>query len=148
MPGRLAAALLVPALLLGTGGPAAAQKLQVDAVPALARFATPTAGDFSAGGVDYVAVDLVVSTHKPKDRWTLYVHSDDLDLGGYGKPLGDLMWRVSGASAWIPVGTSEQVVGSGQGGDTVAVELRTALDWAADAPDDYGAILVFRIDKH
>ncbi|MBW3660720.1 MAG: hypothetical protein KY397_03700 [Gemmatimonadetes bacterium] len=101
--------------------------------------------DFEFGRVEYVGtIELVVDAKNPILTWYTYVHTDDVDLGGYGKPVSDLLWRVQGTSTWTSVEGSERLVASGAGDASVFLELAVALRWADDVPGTYAGDLVFR----
>lgn len=148
-PSALYATTFLAALLsLVLVGAADAQKVDVVAIPTALTLPVPSAMDFEFGLVESLdRVEIVVDTAKPLDDWFVFVHSDDPSLGGYGKPISDLLWRVQGASSWNPIGASEAMVANGQGDTSIFVEVAIALSLSEDPPGLYAGDLVFRIDK-
>lgn len=108
-------------------------------------FTTPTTADFDAGFIDHPGM-LVSVVIRPQGRpWELRLRADDPSLGGYGKPLGDLLWRVDGSTVWTPITGTDQAVTQGAGDQDVTVYFRLRLGWAVDSPSAYGTALTFSI---
>lgn len=130
-----AAALLwtLPAGIAGQGP----GSLAVSVSPSRVSFPTPGVEDFERGGVRVEGVTVDVET-RGFAFWILTIRSDDPDLGGYGKPIGDLQWRQPG-DAWQPMATSEEVVAFGFTSRQIDLDFRTLLRWEEDSPDSYGA---------
>lgn len=128
-------------------GSSYAQQLNVTAVPTAITLPDPGAMDFEFGQVESLGtIEIIVDTKRADAQWYLFVHSQNVDLGGYGKPTSDLLWRVDGD--WLPVSASETLVASGTGVQSVFVELAMALSWTDDVPGTYAGDLEFRIHKN
>lgn len=115
----------------------------VTVTPTAAAFPTPTSMDFDGGYVDAAPLDVDVTSRPRQRTWDLYIRSTDPDMGGYGKPVSDILWRLDGMSTWVALDAIDQVVVSGQGDQTVRVHFRVRLDWASDVPGDYFTGLTF-----
>jgi len=76
--------------------------------------------------------------------WRLVVQPADPDLGGYGKSLDDLLWKVDGAGRWTSLSSGWTRVACGRGSEAVTLRFRMRLDYARDRPDRYGTRLDFR----
>lgn len=140
------AGLFAGGLLAGIAGPAPAQPIDMIASPGAAGLPPPVTADFEVGRVEYAGtVELVVRPKNSNKTWYLYVRTDDADLGGYGKPVDDLLWRVDGAGPWRSVDAVEQLVATGKDDDSVLLDVAMALDWSLDVPDTYAGDLVFRV---
>lgn len=119
----------------------------VVAVPTAVALPTPGIVQFQAGRVQYQGT-VQLQIRVPSNRiWTLFVRSTDPDLGGYGKPIGDLLWRRSGLSPWTGVTANEVVVATGTGDATVLVEVAVAIAEANDPPGNYDGSLLFRVQR-
>jgi hypothetical protein len=138
----LAAGLVaaLPAAGAAQGGPSA----KVTVSPADVVFASPSEFDFDAGWVDHGGVTITV---EPKNRnrqnWQLFVQASAADMGGYGKPVQDIMVRAQGSASWIPLGTTAQMIAEGTGTTTVTLYYRLLLDWSVDAPGAYSVPLEY-----
>lgn len=127
-------------------GSVSAQQLIVTAVPTTITFPDPGAMDFEFGQVESLgSLEIIVDAKRANAQWYLFVHSENVDLGEYGKPTSDLLWRVDGD--WLPVSASEMLVASGTGDQSVFVELAMALSWTDDVPGTYAGELEFRIHQ-
>jgi hypothetical protein len=147
--------LLLAAAFWLAGGPdsAAAQgpppgaggggRVDVTLSSASVVFPTPGIADFDTGWIDHPGVLASVTTQPPNSAWELRLRADDVDLGGYGKPLGDLLYRVQGSTVWIPLTGSDQAVVQGTGASDVTVYFRMRLAWTMDEPNTYATQLTF-----
>ena len=116
------------------GGPSA----QVTVAPADILFPAPSELDFEVGWVDHGGVAITVEPrNRNRPNWQLFVQAAAADMGGYGKPVGDILVRVQGSSSWVPLTTTAQLVAEGSGTATVTLYYRLALDWSTDAPGTY-----------
>ena len=105
--------------------------------------------DFIAGGM--TVEDQPVSWESDVG-WSISVRSLDADLGlsgsgTYTKPLGDLQWKLSSESIWIPMTQTDAEVdfNSSTGSGVIYMDFLVELHWDADEPGDYGADLLFTI---
>lgn len=135
--GGLCVALLLPACVRAQG------LLAATVAPGRVAFPDPGVREFDGGSVrlEGVEVDVRVSGSRP---WVLTVRSENPDLGGYGKPLSDLQWRLPGGD-WRPVSTGREVVEVGAGSRRVRLDLRALLSWDRDRPGSYDAGLTFEV---
>jgi len=107
-------------------------------------FPTPGIADFDMGWVD--ASSLVVSVEPRGNQqgpWELRIRTDDVDMGGYGKPVTDILWRPAGSTTWTPLTNTDQAVAQGTGNQNVTVYLRLVLDYGFDLPNTYSADVTF-----
>ncbi len=133
----LAAAFLLMGTILAPA-PAAAQKANVTLAPADVVFPNPTDIDFLTGWVDYGGVTITVDPrNKKKQNWQLFLQTTAADMGGYGKPVQDILVRVQGSSSWIPLTTTAQLLAEGTGTTTVTVYYRLLVDLTVDDPGAY-----------
>ena len=138
-------------LILLLAGNAAAQaacdtgsdRSKVDVAPDPVVFPNPTGMDFFVGWVMSGTVTVRVNPRGRTKSWTLCLASDDLNMGGYGKPVSDLEWQVEGAGGWTPVDLANQVVLQGAGRSSVSLRFRALLFADRDAPGSYDAVLRF-----
>jgi hypothetical protein len=106
---------------------------------------TPGVQEFDVGIVEDDGRGVTVRVDgRGRQPWRLLVQPADPDLGGYGKPLDDLLWQVGGAGTWTPLSAGETRVTCGRGSETVTLRFRMRLDYARDRPDRYGTRLDFR----
>jgi len=139
----LAAAFLLMGSLVAPA-PAAAQKANLTLAPADVVFPSPTDVDFLAGWVDYGGVSVTVAPrNKKKQDWQLFLQTSAADMGGYGKPVQDILVRVQGSSSWIPLTTTAQLIAEGTGTTTVTVYYRLLLDLTVDDPGSYAVPLEY-----
>jgi hypothetical protein len=140
---RFAAALglaLLPAVVNAQGGP----PVNVTVTPTEVLFPTPTVASFEAGWVDHGGVTVTVSPrNQNRPNWQLNISASAADMGGYGKPVQDLMFRVQGTSTWVPLNTVDQPVLQGSGNSTITVFFRVRLDWYSDVPGTYSVPFEF-----
>ncbi|MBW3553833.1 MAG: hypothetical protein KY466_09985 [Gemmatimonadetes bacterium] len=131
-------------LLLCAAAPASAQAggLTVTLGTPTLAFNTPGVLDFDTGWVDHSGVLVSVASHGVRS-WELRIRADAPTMGGYGKPVGDILWRTATSSVWTPLTGTDQVVAQGQGDVDVTVLFRLRLDWARDLPDLYSAGITF-----
>ena len=122
------------------GGPGA----QLTISPADVVFPSPSEVDFDMGWVDHSGVTITVEPrNRNRQSWQLYVQAGAADMGGYGKPVQDIMVRVEGSSSWVPISTTAQMIAEGSGPATVTVHYRLLLDWSLDAPGSYSVPLEY-----
>ena len=121
-------------------GPAA----QLTVSPADVVFPSPSELDFDMGWVDHTGVAITIEPrNRNRQNWQLYVQASAADMGGYGKPVQDIMVRVEGSGSWIPVSTTAQMIAEGTGTATVTIYYRLLLDWSLDAPGSYSVPLEY-----
>lgn len=151
MTGRWALAAAVLAALLVAAGEAAAQGrpgtgpggVKVKLSQATVAFPTPGVSDFDTGWVDGSGLVVSVEPRPNQGPWELRVRADAPDMGGYGKPVTDILWRPAGSSTWTPLTGTDQAVLQGAGDQVVTVFLRLRLDYTVDEPNAYAADLLF-----
>ena len=106
---------------------------------------TPGLTDFDAGFDDASALTVDSGGNAPYD---LLIEGDGgtwtYDPNGSGnadpaKPVGDLLYQLSGAGSYTPMTTSPQTVESfaSAGTNSSSVDLRVALDYAEDVEGIY-----------
>lgn len=108
-------------------------------------FPMPGITDFDAGWVDATGITAQVDDRGGPDTWELRLRADMPDMGGYGKPVGDILFRPEGSSTWTALSTTDQVIAQGSGNGNVTVYFRLRLDYATDLPDNYTADLTFYV---
>ena len=113
--------------------------------PAAIAFGSPGVADFEAGWIEFSQVVRVRvrPNFSGGSEWTLCLRSLDPDLGGYGKAVGDLEWRLNKDPGWRSLETVDQPVASGRGNGNVRLLFRVLLSYALDEPGDYGTLLAF-----
>ncbi len=122
-----------PVALSAQGGPPASVTL----APADVVFPSPTDVDFDGGWVDHGGISVTVEPkNKRRQNWQLFVQTSAADMGGYGKPVQDILVRAEGGS-WTPLGTTGALVAEGTGLTTVTLFFRLLLDWTRDEPGVY-----------
>lgn len=119
--------------------PTAAQqgRITVDLAPASVTFQPPGITDFDTGWIDHPGVTVSVVSRPQHVAWELRLHATDAGLGGYGKPLADLLWRQAGSSAWTPLTETDAVLLQTTGDADITIYFRLLLDWEADLPGSY-----------
>ena len=149
---RLRIALLtcltaIAGLLIRTTPVLAAQSITVNDIV----FGVAAKADFDTG---YVLLQNHPVYWTSDVGWIISVSSLDPSLGmstdlSYEKPLGDLQWKLSSDTIWIPMTEDDTEVDAdpdpGLGSGIVDVDFKVLLDWAQDRPGTYGADLVFTI---
>lgn len=137
--------LLVLTFVMALPASVTAQRgnIQVTLTPTEVAFPTPGMADFDTGWVEHPGLTVSVRSRPAHVAWEIRLHATDPALGGYGKPLGDMLWRVDGAGPWQPLSTQETPILQGTGDAEVSVQFRMRLDWDADLPGDYGTGLTF-----
>lgn len=130
---------LLPALAAGQGGP----PTEITVTPMDVMFSTPSYLDFDAGWVDHGGITVTVSPRNRNRPWQLHIQAAAADMGGYGKPVQDILFRVQGASTWTPLTTTTQLVTQGSGDMTFTVYLRLLLDWTVDEAGTYSVPFEF-----
>lgn len=133
-------AVAVAAVMLGTPDASAAQTVWT--LPSTVTFNQPTAADFNAGFIGEPAMGVVVFSFGGRP-WQLYMRAAVPDMGGYGKPISDVLWRTQGSTAWTPLSTGFQKIAEGTGFTIVWVYFRTRLQWSLDVAGTYDAVLEF-----
>ena len=150
--GTLAVAAAMLVLLLpgraeaqGQGDPGGGRtKIKISLNQNAISFPTPSYVDFDAGYVE--AASMVVSVQPRPNQagpWELRIQAGAPDMGGYGKPVGDILWRRSGSTTWNTLSTTEQIVLQGTGVQDITFFFRLRLDYAQDAPNSYSADVSF-----
>lgn len=135
----VAAAAILPSTVAaqgpppGPGGPPA----QLTVSPTDVMFPAPTDIEYDAGWVDYGGVSITLEPRGNRNNWQLFVQASAADMGGYGKPVGDVLVRAEGSSSWTPLTTTAQMVAEGSGTATITVYYRLLLDWSLDEPGAY-----------
>jgi hypothetical protein len=136
-------AAVVAAVLAAAPRGAAAQKVQVSPMPGTVVFNQPTAVDFNAGFIGEPTMALLVQPRNAKKPWQLFIRAGSADMGGYGKPVSDVLWRTDPSSAWTSLTTSYQQIAQGTGTVVVYLYFRTRLQWSQDVAGTYDALLEF-----
>ena len=139
----LLALLVMGGLSVRPGGASAQGLVRILVAPSVVQFPVPSMVDFEAGYIETGPLEVVIESRPPRRAWDLYLRAADPDLGIYGKPLADLLWRVEGSQIWQPLTGDDQPIGSGQGDRTLRLYFRIRLDWTTDEPGDYGVGLTF-----
>ncbi len=122
---------------------AAAQSVQVWTLPGTVVFNQPTAADFNAGFIGEPTMVLLVWPRNSRKSWQLFVRAGSADMGGYGKPVSDVLWRTDSSTAWTPLTTGYQQIAQGTGFTIVYLYFRTRLQWSLDVAGTYDAPLEF-----
>lgn len=145
--GRLGAIVLALLGLLWAGeagaqgqSGSARDRIRVNLSQRTVAFGTPQYIDFDAGYVE--AASMVVSVRPRRNQsgpWELRIQSENPDMGGYGKPVGDILWRRAGSTTWTSLATTPQVILQGSGPREVTLFFRLRLDYALDPPSSYSA---------
>jgi hypothetical protein len=136
--------LMMTVLLLAAPTGAHAQgNIRVTPTPVAITFPAPGLAEFLAGYVDAPPVLVEVVSRPTRLPWELQITANAPDLGGYGKPVSDILWRPDGSATWQPLSTGDQVVMAGSGDDAVLVHFRMRLDWAYDEPGSYAVAFTF-----
>lgn len=145
----LAAAVLVGAALAAPSAASAqATKVKIRLNQTTIPFPMPGISDFDAGWVEYSGIVVSVEPRKKQTGpWQLLVRTDDPDMGGYGKPVADILWRPAGSTTWTPLTNTDQIVVQGTGQQSVTVSFRLLLDYATDIPATYSLNLVFDAEE-
>jgi hypothetical protein len=100
-------------------------------------FTPPRELEFDVGWVDHVGVSITIEPRGNRPNWELFVQASAADMGGYGKPVQDILVRVQGSTVWTPLSTTALLVGQGSGPATVTVYYRLLVDWTRDGPGAY-----------
>jgi hypothetical protein len=135
--GLVAAIAALPTAVVGQGN------LEITLSTSNIAFPTPGFAHFDAGWIDHPGMTVSVRSRPPHATWALWVRADDLTLGGYGKPVSDIVWRREGGTIWTPLSGTDALVMEGAGDQSVTLYFRTALRWDTDLPDTYSAGLTF-----
>jgi hypothetical protein len=135
----LAVLVAAPATASAQGPPAA-----TTIVPGDVFFPSPGVATVDLGWVDHGGVTVTVEPrNRNRPRWQLFAAATAADMGGYGKPVQDILYRVQGAADWTPLTPSAQLVASGSGAQTVTVYFRLLVDWSLDLPGTYSVPVAF-----
>lgn len=118
-----------------------AQPVSLAMEPTELAFPSPGIPDYERGSVTLETVTIDVDA-RANARWTLEIVATDPDMGGYGKPVSDVLWRAGGGGAWTPLSTTREVVASGRGSGRVDLDFRVLLSWSRDRPGAYRTGLV------
>jgi hypothetical protein len=135
--------LLAPGRVFAQKGKPTGPPIRVTPTPATIAFPTPGIAEFDLGHVDQSGVTVAVRPRPNKGPWELRIRADAPDMGGYGKPVSDILWRPEGSSTWRPLSTTDDVVIQGQSDQDVVIYFRLLLDWTLDEPNTYSANIVF-----
>ena len=120
------------------------------------NFSIPTERSLDLGYIDVgdktdsFAVRVNIYGGDKEQRWRLYVRAanDIFSPGIYNKKCSDLRWKFDGdsPSAYRRLRTSDQLVASGSGGQSVtkAIDLRMMLGWS-DPPSGYSLRIIFTL---
>jgi hypothetical protein len=108
-------------------------------------FNQPGVNDFEAGWIEFSQnVQVRVRPNfGGNNQWALCLRSEDPDLGGYGKAVSDVEFRLTGDANWRPLDTVDQLAATGQGNQNVRLRFRVSLSYLLDEPGSYGALLAF-----
>lgn len=148
------AGLLVAAMTLllptavsaqGRGRPGGGGGLKVALSQTAITFPAPGVAEFDAGWVDATGITAAVDDRGQPDAWELRLRADVPDMGGYGKPVADILYRREGSTTWTPLTTTDQMIAQGTGPQNVIIYFRLRLDYASDLPDNYTAALTFYV---
>jgi hypothetical protein len=133
--------LVSPATAQGNGTPRG--KFGLSLGTAVIGFPAPGISDLDTGWVDHPGIVVSVQSRPPRTAWELRLRAAGPDMGGYGKPAGDILWRTDGSSAWAPLTQTDQMVLQGQGDQDVTVYFRLRVGWETDPPGTYSVGIVF-----
>lgn len=125
------------------GGPGNRGRLDVTLTTTAVAFPVPGVVDFDAGYIDHAGYLVSIQSRPAGEAWELRIRADDPNMGGYGKPVADVLWRTSTSPVWSPLTGTDQTVTQGAGDADVTILFRVRLDWAADLPDTYAAGISF-----
>lgn len=142
----LVVALSTLAALLTLSTQAVAQSISLS--PRQITFPTPTATHFNQGWIESDPIRVIVTFNIfwPIGSLATSLEADAPDMGGYGKPVSTLLYRVSGSSDWIPVSTQpQQISGRGFLAASTKVYFRILLDWQLDEPGTYSVPLQIKV---
>lgn len=146
---RVGLALVIGSLLALYAAPAAAQGPPADrgrldvALATAVVFPTPTVADYDTGWVEHTGFIVSIASRPATEPWELRLRANTATMGGYGKPIDDILWREDGSTIWTPLAGTEQMVLQGNGDQDVTLHFRVRLDWSKDSPDTYSAGLSF-----
>lgn len=131
--GLLLAAGLAAGSLEGQGPPPA----RVTLLPPTVVFPSPGEAQFDVGWVEQDGMIAVEPRNANRPNWQLFIRATAADMGGYGKPVEDVLYRADGASDWVPLSTAPQLLAEGSEPGTITVRFRLRLDWLTDVPGVY-----------
>lgn len=124
-------------------GPPSRGLLDVTLASTAVVFPTPGIVDYDAGWVEHEGVIVTITSRPDAEPWELRLRASTATMGGYGKPVGDILWRHDGSAVWTPLTGTDQTVLQGSGDQDVTLHFRVRLDWTTDSPDTYSAGLAF-----
>lgn len=123
---------------------ASAQQIRIRSItPASIDFPAPLPADFDQGFVLFgqtVQVDVQAANRD----WRLDVQAASATFDFGGKPASHLEWSLDG-STWFPVLPTPTPVLTSRRRQTVVLQFRIRLDWAADVPGTYSVPIVFSV---
>lgn len=122
---------------------AAAQKVQISLLPGTVVFNQPTSADFNVGFIGEPSMVLLIQPRNTNKSWQVFIRAGTPDMGGYGKPVSDVLWRTDASSVWTPLTTGYQPIAQGTGNAVVYLYFRTRLQWSLDVAGTYDAPLEF-----
>lgn len=135
---RLAITVLAAAALAPSPAAAQGPGAAITLAPADVVFPSPNDVDFDAGWVDHGSVAVTVEPrNRNRQNWQLFVQASAADMGGYGKPVSDILVRASGSPDWVPLSTAATLVAEGTGAATITLYYRLLLAWSLDSPGAY-----------
>lgn len=136
--------LVMPESASAQGRPGGGPPANLTVAPVDVAFPPPDQFAFGAGFVDHGGVSITVEPkNKNRQNWQLFVQASAADMGGYGKPVQDVLVRAQGSATWIPLTTTTQLIAEGTGTSTVTIYYRLLLDWGVDAPGTYSVSLEY-----
>jgi hypothetical protein len=134
----LAALLVMPRSLVAQG------HLSLDFETTFIAFPMPGFADFDVGWVDHPVV-VSVRSRPPHSTWELRIRATDPDMGGYGKPVSDILWRSDASGGWVPLTGLDQFVMRSTGDQQLTLHFRAKIDWDLDVPGTYATGLAFTL---
>jgi hypothetical protein len=144
----LSALLVGGVLAVPSAGSAQAAKVKVQLSQNAVPFPTPGISEFDVGWVESSGIVVTVQPRKKQTNpWQILIRTDDLDMGGYGKPVGDILWRPAGSTTWTPLTNTNQIVAQGTGQQSVTIYFRLRLDYATDIPGAYSLDLALDAEE-
>lgn len=85
------------------------------------------------------APQTLVATVQSNTDWVVNIYGDSaIWTGPWDKPVGDILWRISGGT-YAPLETSNANVSSGgpTAGSNLEIEIKISLDITEDLPGNY-----------
>ena len=137
--------VLLPRPAAAQGTPLPTGQLSLTIGTTVIAFPTPSLLDIDLGYIDHTGTVVSIRSRPAGAAWELRIRADAATLGGYGKPVGDILWRTAASTTWTPLTGTDQAVVQGRGDADLTVFFRMRLDWAADEPGAYGAVIIFSV---